>query len=274
MNKAPIGVFDSGVGGLTVLRAMRELLPHEDFIYLGDTARFPYGRKPREMIRTFAQQNAAFLESMHAKLVVVACNTASTCIDSSTATVPVIGVIEPGVQAASKAASTASNGGVIGVMATRGTIASGSYQARLEAKGFNVWAKACPMLAPLVEEGLANSLEAKLLIGHYLLERPENMDALILGCTHYPVLKHAIAEHVGDSIRVVDSAFVTAKAVALELETRGLNASKTSTGSITHFVTGDTQSYQHTANVIGGVEGDVHHLEMNALLEPRALTMR
>jgi glutamate racemase len=262
MNPAPIGVFDSGVGGLTVLRAMRELLPHEDFVYLGDTARFPYGRKPFDMIRAFAQQNAAFLESMHAKLVVVACNTASTCIDSSTATVPVIGVIEPGVQAA----SAASRGGVIGVMATRGTIASGSYQARLEARGFDVWAKACPMLAPLVEEGLADSLEAQLLIEHYLNERPSNMDALILGCTHYPVLKHAIAAHVGDSISVVDSAFVTAKAVALELETRSLNASKTSSGTITHFVTGDTQSYQHTANVIGGVEGEVHHLEMDALL--------
>jgi glutamate racemase len=270
MNKAPIGVFDSGVGGLTVLRAMRELLPHEDFIYLGDTARFPYGRKPRDMIRTFAQQNAAFLESMHAKLVVVACNTASTCIDSSTANVPVIGVIEPGVQAA----SAVSRGGVIGVMATRGTIASGSYQARLEAKGFNVWAKACPMLAPLVEEGLADSLEAKLLIAHYLEQRPDTMDALILGCTHYPVLKHAIAEHVGQAIQVVDSAFVTAKAVAQEIETRKLNASKTSRGKVTHFVTGDTQSYQHTANVIGGVEGDVHHLEMDALLEPRGILVK
>ncbi len=262
MNPAPIGVFDSGVGGLTVLRSMRELLPHENFIYLGDTARFPYGRKPREMIRTFAQQNAAFLESMQAKLVVVACNTASTCIDSSTATVPIIGVIEPGVQAA----SAASNGGVIGVMATRGTIASGSYQARLEARGFEVWARACPMLAPLVEEGLADSLEAQLLIEHYLSQRPSNMDALILGCTHYPVLKHAIAAHAGDSIQVVDSAFVTAKAVALELEQRHLRTNSAEIGTITHFVTGDTQSYQHTANVIGGVEGQVHHLETNALL--------
>ncbi len=258
----PIGVFDSGVGGLTVLRAMRELLPCEDFVYLGDTARFPYGRKPREMIRGFAKENAVFLESQGAKMIVIACNTASTCADSSTATVPVIGVIEPGVMAA----SAASSGGVIGVIATRGTIASGAYQSRLEAAGHEVWAQSCPMLAPLVEEGLSDSLEAQILIEHYLKTRPKNLDALILGCTHYPVLKNAIAAHLGDTISVVDSAFATANVVKKSLETKALQTHQTTRGSVTHFITGDPQSYQHTANVIGGVDGEMHHLEIEALL--------
>jgi glutamate racemase len=255
MNKSPIGVFDSGVGGLTVLRAIRELLPSEDFIYLADTARFPYGRKPKAMISEFAAQNMAFLESKGAKLIVIACNTASTCADFSAATVPVIGVIEPGVLAA----SAASNGGVVGVLATRGTIASGAYQSRLEARGHEVWAQSCPMLAPLVEEGLADSLEARLLIEHYLHHRPQNMDALILGCTHYPVLKNAIAQHLGDTVTVVDSAFTAASVVKKELETHHLGHGH-GIGSITHFITGDPISYQHTAGVIGGVDGEMLHL--------------
>jgi glutamate racemase len=262
VKNSPIGVFDSGVGGLTVLRAMRELLPFEDFVYLADTARFPYGRKPKPMIAGFARQNAAFLESCGAKMVVVACNTASTCIDASTASVPIIGVIDPGVLAA----SAASNGGVIGVLATRGTIASGAYQSRLEARGHDVWAQSCPMLAPLVEEGLADEQEAQLLIEHYLRLRPQNLDALILGCTHYPVLKQAIATHLGDTIQVVDSAFATANVVARELQHRGLTATKQDFGQIRHFITGDPQSYQHTANVIGGVDGEMHHLEIESLL--------
>ncbi len=262
MKNSPIGVFDSGVGGLTVLRAMRQLLPNEDFVYLGDTARFPYGRKPKEMITVFARQNAAFLESCGAKMVVIACNTASTCADSSTASVPVIGVIEPGVLAA----SAASNGGVVGVLATKGTIASGAYQSRLEARGHDVWAQGCPMLAPLVEEGLADSLEAQILIEHYLQFRPRNMDALILGCTHYPVLKNAIAACLGDTIQVVDSAFATANVVNKELSIRNLETNRTEIGKITHYITGDPQSYQHTAKVIGGVDGEMHHLEIEQLL--------
>ena len=254
---SPIGMFDSGVGGLTVLRAMRQLLPLENFIYLADTARFPYGRKPPAMIRGFAAENAAFLESKGAKLIVIACNTASTCADFASANVPMIGVIEPGVLAA----STASHGGVIGVLATTGTIASHAYQQRLMARGHEVWAMACPMLAPLVEEGLADSLEAGLLIEHYLQTRPNNLDALILGCTHYPVLKNAIAAYLGDSIEVVDSAFATAKVVAQELQTQHLETSQTTSGTVEHFITGDPQSYQHTASVIGGVEGTIRHLE-------------
>jgi glutamate racemase len=257
---APIGVFDSGVGGLTVLKALRERLPTEDFVYLGDTARFPYGRKPKDMIAGFSRQNARFLESQGVKAVVIACNTASSCalpeID-----VPVFEVIEPGVAAA----KAAFKGGVIGVVATKGTIHNAVYQKRLEALGLSVWARACPMLAPLVEEGLAAEDEAILLIEHYLKDRPVNLDALVLGCTHYPVLKAAFQAHLGGSVEVVDSASTTAERVAAQLEARGF-LSTTGRGEVTHFVTGDPQSYQHTASVIGGVDGEIHHLEIEELL--------
>jgi glutamate racemase len=145
-------------------------------------------------------------------------------------------------------------------LATRGTIASGAYQSRLEARGHEVWAQSCPMLAPLVEEGLADSLEARLLIEHYLHNRPHRMDALILGCTHYPVLKNAIAQHLGDTVSVVDSAFTAASVVQKELERRSL-ARGQHLGAITHYITGDPISYQHTAAVIGGVDGEMLHLE-------------
>jgi glutamate racemase len=259
-SSAPIGVFDSGVGGLTVLKALRERLPLEDFVYLGDTARFPYGRKPREMIESFSRQNAAFLEAQHVKAVVIACNTASSCALPPSG-VPVFGVIEPGVAAAKKA----SRGGVIGVVATKGTIHNAVYQRRLEALGLTVWARACPLLAPLVEEGLADSTEARVLIRHYLEDRPENLDALVLGCTHYPMLKQAFQTHLGDGVIVVDSASTTAETVAGELEARGLLTGQ-GRGAVTHFVTGDPQSYQHTASVIGGVDGEIHHLEIEELL--------
>ncbi len=257
---APIGVFDSGVGGLTVLKALRARLPSEDFVYLGDTARFPYGRKPPNMIRGFSQQNSAFLESQGVKAVVIACNTASSC-DFPSLSVPVFGVIEPGVLAA----KAASRGGAIGVVATRGTVQNGVYQSRLEALGLTVWARACPLLAPLVEEGLADGEEARLLIEHYLHDRPANLDALVLGCTHYPMLRAAFQACLGETVTVVDSASTTAETVAATLErTELLNLM--GGGEVTHFVTGDPQSYQHTAGVIGGVGGVIHHLEIEELL--------
>jgi glutamate racemase len=259
-SSAPIGVFDSGVGGLTVLKALRARLPLEDFVYLGDTARFPYGRKPGDMIAGFSRQNTQFLESQGVKAVVIACNTASSCALPD-ANVPVFGVIEPGVAAA----KTASRGGVIGVVATKGTIDNAVYQSRLEALGLTVWARACPMLAPLVEEGLADAVEARLLIEHYLEDRPDNLDALVLGCTHYPMLKTAFQRHLGADVQVVDSASTTAETVARTLSARGF-LTGSGRGEVTHFVTGDPQSYQHTASVIGGVDGEIHHLEIEELL--------
>ncbi len=249
----PIGVFDSGVGGLTVLKALRQRLPYQDFLYLGDTARVPYGRKPREMVQEFAREVVEFLLKKGVQAVVIACNTASASALPELAErtpKPVWGVIEPGVEAACRMTRT----GSVGVIGTKGTIASGAYQKRLEARGLKVWAQACPMFVHLVEEGLAESPEAELMAHHYLDLHP-NIDTLILGCTHYPVLQHVIQRVVGDAVSLVSSAEVTAEMVKEALA--GTAAPNGATGRITHYVTGDVLAYKHTAEVIGGVEGEL-----------------
>jgi glutamate racemase len=263
----PIGVFDSGVGGLTVLKALRRKLPYQDFIYFADTARVPYGRKPKEMVRMFAAEIAAFLNQLDVSGIVVACNTASAaalpelCSGSS---VPVWGVIDPGVTAARKATKT----GDVGVIGTRGTIASGVYQRRLESAGLRVWAQACHLFVHLVEEGLADSEDARVLARHYLKEMP-SIDTLILGCTHYPVLAPVIQEVVGSAVTLVSSADATAEIVASGVPEQV----STMPGKVIHYVTGGVPAYQHTAETIGGVEGKVIPLDV-ARLQDAGLSVR
>ena len=241
-----LGVFDSGVGGLTVLEALRRRMPYRDFVYLGDTARVPYGRKPPEMVAQFANGIARFLCELGVEGLVVACNTASAVALPGLAErcpVPVWGVIDPGVEAATRATRS----GLVGVIGTKGTIASGAYQRRLEARGLRVWAQACPMLVHVVEEGLADSKEAELLARHYLASRPE-IDTLILGCTHYPVLRDALQRAVGPEVTLVDSAEVTAETVSAALGPAPHCASE---GRAVHFVTGDPAAFAHTARAMG-----------------------
>jgi glutamate racemase len=245
-----IGVFDSGVGGLTVLKALRHALPRQDFLYLGDTARVPYGRKPPEMVRGFAVEIAGFLRNNGAEAIVVACNTASAVALADLREqfdMPLWGVIEPGVEAAVRMTKS----GRVGVIGTAGTIASGAYQKRLEARGLSVWAKACPLFVHLVEENLAGGSEAKLLAEHYLRDRPD-IDTLILGCTHYPVLAPMLLEVLGPEVKLLDSARAAAETVQSALGHQGSGSAR-----ITHFVTGDAIAYRHTAAVIGGVDGEI-----------------
>ena len=212
-----IGVFDSGVGGLTVLKALRRAMPCRDFLYLGDTARVPYGRKPAAMVREFAREITGFLESRGAEAIVVACNTATAVALPDLQReyrLPIWGVIEPGVEAAVRATKS----GHVGVIGTRGTIRSGAYQQRLEARGMTVWARACPLFVHLVEEDLADSPEAELIARYYLLDRPgladhPEIDTLILGCTHYPLLAPVLAKVLGPRIQLVESASVAAESV-------------------------------------------------------------
>jgi glutamate racemase len=256
----PIGVFDSGVGGLTVLQALRRRMPHRDFVYLGDTARVPYGRKPPEMVREFAEGIVDFLCNLGVEAIVVACNTASAVALPELADScprPVWGVIEPGVEAATRATRT----GHVGVIGTARTIASGAYQQRLERRGFRVWARACPMLVHAVEEGLADSPEAELLARHYLAGRPE-IDTLVLGCTHYPLLRAMLQRAVGSAVQLVDSAEATAETVSLAM---GPAPRCFSAGKVAHYVTGDAAAFAHTARVIGGVEGEVTALDVAQL---------
>jgi glutamate racemase len=261
-----IGVFDSGVGGLTVLQALRRRMPHRDFVYLGDTARVPYGRKPPEMVVEFAKGIADFLCGMGVEGLVVACNTASAVALPALVErcpVPAWGVIEPGVEAAARVTRS----GSVGVIGTKATIGSRAYQRRLEARGFRVWAQACPMLVHVVEEGLVDSAEAGLLVRHYLGGRPE-IDALILGCTHYPLLRDALQDAVGPSVTLVDSAEATAETVSRAFEAA---PHPEALGRVVHFVTGDPVAFAHTAKVIGGVEGEVISLPVTEL-QPSAIS--
>src|ERR1043165_6149481 len=190
----PIGIFDSGVGGLTVYRALHERLPNERFVYLGDTARVPYGTKSLATVERYAVENSRFLAARGIKLLVVACNTASALAlpaIRAAISVPVIGVIEPGARAAVEIAQ----GGNIGVIATEATVQSHAYaKAIASIGGARVIERACPLFVPLAEEGWANSDVARIVARDYLTELSEtNLGALVLGCTHYPILKDVIS---------------------------------------------------------------------------------
>ncbi len=254
----PIGVFDSGVGGLTVLRELRRLLPAQDFLYFSDTARVPYGRKPKAMVCEFAREIVSFLLRLEVGGIVIACNTASAAALpelAASAPVPVWGVIDPGVEAARRQTRS----GRVGVIGTTGTIASGVYQGKLEALGLSVWAQACPLFVHVVEEGLSESPDAEVLARHYLASRPD-IDTLILGCTHYPLLRPVIDRVLGGSIALVSSAEVTAEVVSAAWAGRPAGS-----GSVTHYVTGDPLAYRHTAHFIDGVEGEMVSLDVTRL---------
>src|SRR4028119_1620796 len=220
----PIGIFDSGVGGLTVYRALHEQLPQERFVYLGDTARVPYGTKSLATVERYAVENARFLEAHGVKLLVVACNTASAlalpAIRASVG-VPVVGVIEPGAAAAVEA----SKGGRIGVSATEATVRSGAYSRAIRelAPEAEVSERACPLFVALAEEGWAESDVARKVAAEYLTELGGGrVDALVLGCTHYPILRRVIQETVGADVRLIDSGEATAKSVEDALEREDL----------------------------------------------------
>jgi glutamate racemase len=210
----PIGVFDSGVGGLTVLKALRERIPSERFIYLGDTARLPYGTKTSDTVRRYALNAAAHLVQQRIKLLVVACNTASSYALEEVAAaspVPVIGVVEPGARAAISTGAQR-----VGVIGTEGTVRSAAYQTALAALGHTaeVRAEACPLFVPLAEEGWGDHPVTDQVARHYLDPLLEwGAEALILGCTHYPLLRPSLQRVVGPDVHLVDSASSAAEAV-------------------------------------------------------------
>ena len=216
-----IGVFDSGFGGLTVLRALLEHLPGVDYTYLGDTARLPYGAKSKATVERYAVSSARFLVEEGAEYLVIACNTASAlALDAirDAVRVPVLGVIETGANAAETATKTRD----VLVMATAATVESHAYAAACKERGLRAYEKACPLLVPLVEEGWIDHPVTEEVLRIYLSElmaesaqNSLNPDTLVLGCTHYPLLRANIVRAVPDSIRVIDSADVTAEQVAL-----------------------------------------------------------
>ena len=220
----PIGIFDSGVGGLTVYKALHERLPNERFVYLGDTARVPYGTKSLATVERYAVENSRFLAAHGIKLLVVACNTASALAlpaIRAAINVPVMGVIEPG----SRAAVEIAQGANIGVIATEATVQSHAYAKAIASMGATgkVIERACPLFVSLAEEGWADTDVARTVARDYLSEFSNTtLGALVLGCTHYPILKNVISETVGRDVTLIDSGAATARDVESLLENSDL----------------------------------------------------
>jgi glutamate racemase len=238
MNEKPIGVFDSGIGGLTVVHALTTHLPHENIVYFGDTARVPYGPKSPQVVREYAAQDVDFLVARDVKMVVIACNTVSSValdVVQKRAGVPVVGVILPGA-AAAVAASAKKRVGVIG---TRATVNSNAYAhaiRQLDA-GIEVFARECPLFVPLAEEGWVDHKVTDLVAREYLFPLTlEKIDTLILGCTHYPLLRSAIRSAVGPAVTLIDSGEAAALEVARVLDHHGLRNPSPHTPRLQFFV--------------------------------------
>jgi len=260
-----IGIFDSGVGGLTVLKEVVKALPQEDIIYFGDTARFPYGTKSPETVVRYSLEIASFLIKRDIKLLVVACNTASAVsLESlqSHLSIPIVGVIEPGAR---RAVSTTKSGKV-GVIGTEGTIRSSAYAKAIKRLNpeVEVITRACPLFVPLAEEGWTDNEVAKLTARTYLAGlKEEGIDTLVLGCTHYPILKGTIAEVMGTGVHLVDSGEETARSVAEILRSKGLLRPSTESGNHHYFVTDVPAGFVRVGNrLLGGRLGDVYQINL------------
>jgi glutamate racemase len=262
----PIGVFDSGIGGLTVAKALQQLLANEDIFYLGDTARVPYGNKSAETVERYAIELAEMLTRENAKVIVVACNTVSSVAIPKLrkhVSVPVIGVIEPGAHAA---IATTRNRHV-GVIGTRATIRSGAYENALRALNIHarVTSCACPLLVPLIEEGLLNDDVTDRVVARYLKPMiAEGIDTLVLGCTHYPLLTDAIGRALGSEVKLVDSAQNCAVAVRNLLDRQSLRAPSDSRGGLRVALTDAADNFLNVARETLKLEID--EVEIRSLL--------
>jgi glutamate racemase len=260
-----IGIFDSGVGGLTVLKEIVKALPQEDTIYLGDTARVPYGTKSPETVTRYSRQIASFLVNREIKLLVVACNTASAfSLDAlkESFPIPIVGVIEPG----SRRAASVTKTGKVGVIGTEGTIRSSAYSKAIKRINpeIEVITRACPLFVPLAEEGWVDNEVARLTALNYLRGlREEGVDTLVLGCTHYPLLKKTIGEIMGDGVTLVDSAEETAHTVAEILRGRDGLRPSSETGNHHYYVTDVPAGFIRVGNrFLGGRLGDVYQVSL------------
>jgi len=258
----PIGIFDSGVGGLTVYRALHEHLPNERFVYLGDTARVPYGTKSLATVERYAVENARFLAAHGIKLLVVACNTASALAlpaIRSALKIDVVGVIGPGARAAVKQTmSPPSRSGYrpdgdratrrVGVIATESTVASGAYAQAIRKVDdtVEVIERACPLFVPLAEEGWADNDVAQTIAETYLSDLRSKIDTLVLGCTHYPILREVIQKSVGDDVKLIDSGEATAAEVKSLLKEKGLARATLPTGALERHLCDDLDHFYVT----------------------------
>ena len=267
---APVGVFDSGVGGLTVLRALMDALPAEDFLYLGDTARLPYGTKSPESIRRYALQAAGLLKARGVKCLVVACNTASAvaleALAAAFAPVPVLGVLEPGAAAACQATRS----GRIAVIATESTVRGGAYQRAIASRlpSAVVSARACPLFVALAEEGWTDGPIVEAVAHRYLDDlftaaaTEQRPDTLVLGCTHFPVVAPTLRTVLGPRVAIVDSAATTAAALAGVLAEHGLASPTPGSGSLALMATDSAARFARVGSTFLGWTLDPAQVEI------------
>ncbi len=247
----PIGIFDSGVGGLTVYRALHEHLPNERFVYLGDTARVPYGTKSLATVERYAVENARFLAAHGIKMLVVACNTASALAlpaIRAALEIDVVGVIGPGARAAVALRAGRPRSQQIGVIATESTVQSGAYTTAIKKadESANVIERACPLFVPLAEEGWSDNQVTRTIAATYLADLQTKIDTLVLGCTHYPILRDVIQQTVGPEVRLIDSGEATAAEVKTLLNDKGLARLTMPTGALERHLCDDLDHFYVT----------------------------
>jgi len=264
---SPIGIFDSGIGGLTVVAEIIKQLPHENVVYFGDTGRYPYGPRSRNIIKRFSRQNINFLLEKGVKFIVVGCNTASAFALEYVKriySIPMVGVVKPGSEAAARLTSNRK----IGVIGTVGTISSSSYQKELKKlnNSFRIFAKPCPLFVSLAEEGYIDKPAARLIAKDYLTELKEiKIDTLVLGCTHYPLLKRVIAGVMGKKVTLVDSAEQTAAAVKDALIRLKLDNPSTRIGKKRFYVSDSPEKFKGLGErFLGKPIGKVNLIDINS----------
>ena len=251
MNNKSIGVFDSGLGGLTAVKQIMQELPDENIIYFGDTGRVPYGTRSRDTILKYTRGDIRFLKTFDVKVIVIACGTASSAalpMIKNEFDVPIVGVIDAAVYAAVRATKN----GKIGVIGTSGTIKSGEYEKQIKAydSSMEVYSRACPMFVPLVENGYFDSPVTKLIVEEYLEEiRSKGVDTLILGCTHYPLLAKVIGEYMGDSVTLINSGAEVAKYLKKKFDKEMMHSEITDEEQYRYYVSDDISSFEE----LGGI---------------------
>ncbi len=269
MSEQAIGVFDSGLGGLTAVKELIKVLPQENIIYFGDTARVPYGSRSEETIKKYARQDADFLLSKGVKIIIAACGTVSSVAVElkDTLPIPFTGVVVPTATAAVKA----TRNGKIGIIGTSATVNSGSYKKEIlrQNERITVFQQDCPLFVSLVENSFISEDDpiVQLVVGRYLKQMKEDgIDTLILGCTHFPIISKAISNYLGRHVRLIDSGRETALYAANLLGSNNILNTSSKIGSCSYFVSDTVESFRRTAEIFLGhsVEASVSHIDINA----------
>lgn len=266
MNNKKIGVFDSGLGGLTAVKQIMKELPNESIIYFGDTGRVPYGTRSRDTILKYTRGDIRFLKTFDVKVIVIACGTASSAalpMIKNEFDIPIVGVIDAAVYAAVRATKNKK----IGVIGTSGTIKSGEYEKQIHAydSSMQVFQKACPLFVPLVENGHFDTPVTRLVVEEYLEEiRKQGVDTLILGCTHYPLLEKVIGEYMGDDVTLINSGAEVAKYLKKKLDAETAHSEKPDKNQYTYYVSDDISSFEELGGIFleREINGQVNKIDI------------